>query len=468
MSSSISHTISIEKVPLKDAPRRNKPEMMSLAPGHTQEGFSQSQATHPGQHFSGININHPETRLMHSGDDSLDVSPSEEFTLNAHKTWITLSQTTASHFTPTGPDMQAPRIDQRHIEQYFDASTNSSLCDPVVHSSGGTYSSQYQPGQYGMQQMPPHPQYSRPTMFPSPSWQNEEVTEHQWPACSFDQSLLTQGFQYPHEAFGLVTPAPTNARNSPTDKMLGESRSLADAASQQIVDSLAVEDTWNSSQAQHSSSMNRYSHEPPQHEEDRWWQDVLDGGFDTIDPMLCGGPEGSGVVVTTEPCDGWTNQHVKNCQYFASDQILGPFMTESTYPELDVESMSSLMGTEGCGLDAAFMDLPTLSSTSYEFSDSRETNDTPSSSNSVQISARSSQRNSEQDQFLIQCKEQGMSYRTIKERGNFEEAESTLRGRYRTLTKPKEERVRRPEWSPQDVSYVAQTKDFVEANSRTD
>src|SRR5256885_15829096 len=47
-----------------------------------------------------------------------------------------------------------------------------------------------------------------------------------------------------------------------------------------------------------------------------------------------------------------------------------------------------------------------------------------------------------------------MSYKDIKAKGGFEEGESTLRGRYRTLTKPKEERVRRPEWGERDVSSL--------------
>ena len=65
---------------------------------------------------------------------------------------------------------------------------------------------------------------------------------------------------------------------------------------------------------------------------------------------------------------------------------------------------------------------------------------------------RTSQRDHKKDEFLIRCKKQGMSYRTIKELGHFEEAESTLRGRYRTLTKPKEQRLRRPEWPDHEVS----------------
>lgn len=57
-----------------------------------------------------------------------------------------------------------------------------------------------------------------------------------------------------------------------------------------------------------------------------------------------------------------------------------------------------------------------------------------------------------QDQYLIKSKLSGMSYKEIKEQGKFKEAESTLRGRFRTLTKSKDQRVRKPQWQERDVS----------------
>jgi hypothetical protein len=58
---------------------------------------------------------------------------------------------------------------------------------------------------------------------------------------------------------------------------------------------------------------------------------------------------------------------------------------------------------------------------------------------------------SEKDEFLLLKKQEGMTYREIRIQGSFTEAESTLRGRYRTLTKSKEERVRKPQWTEKDV-----------------
>lgn len=62
------------------------------------------------------------------------------------------------------------------------------------------------------------------------------------------------------------------------------------------------------------------------------------------------------------------------------------------------------------------------------------------------------QRQDSKDEFLVHSKRAGMSYKQIKEIGQFSEAESTLRGRFRTLTKHKEHRVRKPEWYDADVS----------------
>ena len=70
----------------------------------------------------------------------------------------------------------------------------------------------------------------------------------------------------------------------------------------------------------------------------------------------------------------------------------------------------------------------------------------------MQSQARCTQRPGTKDLFLVKSKLAGMSYREIRDRGNFTEAESTLRGRFRTLTKDKESRVRKPEWEERDVS----------------
>lgn len=78
----------------------------------------------------------------------------------------------------------------------------------------------------------------------------------------------------------------------------------------------------------------------------------------------------------------------------------------------------------------------------------RTTASTPSI---VTTEAKTIQRRGSKDQFLVRSKLAGMSYKEIRQRGGFTEAESTLRGRFRTLTKDKNARVRKPEWADNDV-----------------
>lgn len=58
----------------------------------------------------------------------------------------------------------------------------------------------------------------------------------------------------------------------------------------------------------------------------------------------------------------------------------------------------------------------------------------------------------EQDKLIVEGKRQNMSYKEIKEHYKIDGAVSTLRGRYRAAVKPKNQRVRKPEWKPKDVS----------------
>lgn len=55
------------------------------------------------------------------------------------------------------------------------------------------------------------------------------------------------------------------------------------------------------------------------------------------------------------------------------------------------------------------------------------------------------------NQQLLALRAKGVSYKAIRERLGLSEAESTLRGRLRTLTKPKSERLRQPRWMDDDV-----------------
>lgn len=58
------------------------------------------------------------------------------------------------------------------------------------------------------------------------------------------------------------------------------------------------------------------------------------------------------------------------------------------------------------------------------------------------------------DEVLVQGKRSGLTYKEIRNKMVGEKpAESTLRGRYRSLTKARKDRVRKPVWKKNDVSF---------------
>jgi hypothetical protein len=70
------------------------------------------------------------------------------------------------------------------------------------------------------------------------------------------------------------------------------------------------------------------------------------------------------------------------------------------------------------------------------------------------ISHFPSARRKREDSFLVHAKGMGMTYKQIREKGGLQAAESTLRGRYRALTKERKDRVRKPVWTDDDVSTL--------------
>lgn len=68
----------------------------------------------------------------------------------------------------------------------------------------------------------------------------------------------------------------------------------------------------------------------------------------------------------------------------------------------------------------------------------------------------------EKDQYLLDMREEGYTYKEIKAMGHFTEAESTLRGRVRVLTKDRSERVRKPVWTDRDVRIDPRRRDCQE------
>lgn len=66
--------------------------------------------------------------------------------------------------------------------------------------------------------------------------------------------------------------------------------------------------------------------------------------------------------------------------------------------------------------------------------------------------SRHNVRDEDMDRKLVAWRDSGMSYKEIMQKGKFGLEESTLRGRYRTLTKSKDKRLRKPVWDDHAVS----------------
>ncbi|CAG8926863.1 unnamed protein product [Penicillium salamii] len=98
-----------------------------------------------------------------------------------------------------------------------------------------------------------------------------------------------------------------------------------------------------------------------------------------------------------------------------------------------------------------------LSPSSFTASSTTEEGPSPQQIRDDQTGIRANMHYSdERNAFLIDCKRRGLSYKDIKRVGGFKEAESTLRGRYRTLTKSKDQRVRKPKWQNKDVHLLCE------------
>lgn len=110
---------------------------------------------------------------------------------------------------------------------------------------------------------------------------------------------------------------------------------------------------------------------------------------------------------------------------------------------------------------SSLMDLERQSSetTEGESDESESESDEPNVNDQAITEATHRQK---RDSFLLNMRRQNYSYKDIKELGNFREAESTLRGRVRVLTKDKSERVRKPTWDSNDVSFRLQLNFYVD------
>ncbi|RSM13091.1 hypothetical protein CEP52_002112 [Fusarium oligoseptatum] len=58
------------------------------------------------------------------------------------------------------------------------------------------------------------------------------------------------------------------------------------------------------------------------------------------------------------------------------------------------------------------------------------------------------------DRYLVTCRQKGFTYKEIMKAGGYTEKEPTLRGKFRALTKPAFQRVRKPKWTRRDCDLL--------------
>ncbi|KAF2172919.1 hypothetical protein M409DRAFT_16874 [Zasmidium cellare ATCC 36951] len=135
------------------------------------------------------------------------------------------------------------------------------------------------------------------------------------------------------------------------------------------------------------------------------------------------------------------------------------FNAPSTQPTLTADSFDMSSASSVPDLDRPFLD-----TTSDEDTDSDSGTDTDSEhSSELEASDRAvseATHRRERDRYLLKMREKGYSYKDIKRRGRFTEAESTLRGRVRVMTKHKSQRVRKPVWKANDIRLLEDAVDM--------
>ena len=156
---------------------------------------------------------------------------------------------------------------------------------------------------------------------------------------------------------------------------------------------------------------------------------------------------------TTRACRPTTTQASTGLQYdrFTSNRIAGlPMLAaRSTYRTVSSDEKPSFS-------QVSFRDVDGLP-TDTEHSRRRPTQQLSIAPAATGTTASRKQR----DQYLLDMREKGFTYKEIKETGDFDEAESTLRGRVRVLTKAQSERVRKPQWTDRDLRLLRRVVAYV-------
>lgn len=348
-------------------------------------------------------------------------------------------------------------VGQAHGDQRIDANRSSSFAQPNALLGPSLQHEQAPPRNTppftGQQQAPGYWLFRQPTKI-----------------ANFEERLPKTCGSYAAESgytiteFGLPTPASTNAKNSPYDGAEGTNPEFGSQGQQlwgHNFDSPPL--AYNASDAS-TADMLFNDFAAPQ--ERQLWSDF---DFNSLDVLVGMNDIGMSDTTTLNGPVGGSDAapHMQNTELqpdqggYVQDPSVAdwfdPFLTGMSYPDPDFDGMLSESRTAQSSLHPAFVGQTAGCDTVPALLGPADVFGMPAPDDKVAGDpAKPSQRQDAKNALLIHYKEQGMSYKDIKALGGFEEAESTLRGRYRTLTKPKEERVRKPEWNDRDVSALYQ------------
>jgi hypothetical protein len=335
--------------------------------------------------------------------------------------------------------------------------TNSSSSPGQGRFSAG-HDLQYQ---FTAPQIPSQPTGQQQLFRPWPVWQPTAAADSYGESSGAGVPEASEA-GYNTNPLGLLTPVPTNAQNSPPGERAPGTAYSLESQSQQIWDH-HFDAALNVEKSSDASAEDIFCNEfaAPSVSAEHLWRDF---DFDSLNRLFSVSdtttldPSGVGSNTAAPRQDAQLRlRHGGHVPDYFPNRSFDTFLTGMNYPDpdyLEVCSESATAPQAPCppftGQAAAHIIAPSLPALVGAFNALSPAESLP------RTPSKSSQRKDAKDALLIEWKEQGMSYKDIKAQGGFEEAESTLRGRYRTLTKPKKERVRRPEWSERDVSSLCQ------------
>jgi hypothetical protein len=394
----------------------------------------------------------PNVSLQNQINMSFNERPASNEVFGRHN-WLQSPIVSYGYAGPSEQRWSTSGVCQHHEGQRFDAYNSSNFAHsnaPDGQSLQDPCTASQIPLQFTGKQQP---------FQPLPIWQPADIAyfQQRLPNTGLPQAT---GPDYITNQFGLLTPASINAQNSPPNDLASGSMHYLEGQSQPIGDH-NFDTAMESYNASDGPTPEMFFDEFAVSPKEQLWSDF---DFDSLDGLL-----GASDMATLNASAGGSNAAApghaveltfndgRHVPYLSPIQSVDPFLNGLPYPDRDSVGLSSEYNTRQQGLHPAFVGQTAAYNTTQTLPSLVDAVDTPSSAESLpRTPAGSSQRHNPKNALLIQCKEQGMSYKDIKALGGFKEAESTLRGRYRTLTKPKEERVRRPEWSDHDVSSLHQ------------